>query len=360
MMIKDSYSADAFAFLVDKLERLYQLRNLHHLAKDMVSSIDNMAEPAKIIQGIYQKIDFLYDAQKGDITQPKEHSARMMETLDKRINQKSNGGINTSFGKINKYLNGGFEPGQLAILAARTGKGKTAFAMNVIRDIAIVQKIPALYVNTEMSEEQMDIRWLTILSQIDHYNIAIGDLSDFEYHKVNKAIDSMKNSGFYSITEPGLTMAKLINIYRRYVAQKKCRFVVVDYIGRMDTLDPRLREDQVLKNAAKQLKTSSQELKVSTLMLAQMTDGDKLAGARAMKDECDWFGYLNPMTDEEKREHPGYNYFLHVDKNRSGKTGTILLNFSGKTLTFSEDADFTAPPPLPKQVPVDKNHPWSA
>jgi replicative DNA helicase len=325
-----SVTAATMSTLIDALEKKYHLRQLRQLS-DYIQDND---EPQEIIEQIEQTVYKVQTGQKLSIVSPKEHATRMLNTLEKRVNRKSNGGICTTYADLNRALNGGFEPGQLIIIAAQTGKGKTAFTMNLMKDISITQKIPALYINTEMSEEQMDIRWLTLLCQIDHYRVATGQVSDEEYQVIMQSLEQMNAGGFHSITEPGLTLNKLTTICRRYVKQKGCKVVVIDYIGRMETLDPKLQEHQVLVAAAKRIKTIAQELGITAIMLAQVTEEEKLAGAKAMKNECDLYGYLRPLTDKESQQLPGFNYCLDVDKNRSGPTKKIPLTFYGEILTF--------------------------
>ena len=339
LMIKQSYACGTFQFLVDKLRRDHQIRIRHTMIKNANQMIMDGAEPEQIDQEIERVLYSHDNGNKLNIVTPKEHAARMKETLRKRKERKSNGGICTSYKKLNELLNGGFEPEQLVILAAQTGKGKTAFCMNLMRDIAIKQRIPALYINTEMAEEQMDIRWMTLLADVNHYRVASGTVDPYEDKRIDDALEAMDNGCFHSITERNLTLSGLISICRRYVAQKKCKFVVVDYIGRMDTLDPKLQEWQVLKTAAKRLKTIAQELGVTVIMLAQVNEDDKLEGARAMKNECDMYAYLRPLSDKEKEKKPGFNYVLLVEKNRSGPIGGMPLNFKGEYLSFNEQVD---------------------
>lgn len=340
LMIKEAYiSTAAFEHLVDKLINLHEIRGISNMAIKVVDQIKNDVAISEIVSGIEQAIYSIANEGQAEIITPKQHACRMLETLDNRMERKSNCGIKTRYRDINYALNGGFEPGQLIILAAQTGKGKTAFAMNLMKDIAIMQKIPALYVNTEMNQEQMDCRWMSMLSGIDHHKIATGDLTDEQFRKLTGIMDYMHNSGFHSVTEPNLTMNKMISMSRKFAAQKKCKVIVCDYIGRISTLDPKLQEWQILKNAAKQLKTLAQELKVTVIMLAQVTEAEKLEGAKAMKNECDLYGYLRELYQDELAALAAFNYCLDVQKNRSGPCKKIPLKFYGDRLTFCGEGD---------------------
>lgn len=335
LAIRESFiSSASFDSLIDKLIKQYQLRKMERIAVDIADRVKKGSDPDDIIKAVESKMYTVLGDSKLNIVTPKEHAMRMLDTMGKRMDMQHNGGIYTAYGELNKALNGGFERGQLIILAAQTGKGKTAFAMNLMRDIAIRQRIPALYINTEMAEEQMDIRWMSMLGGVDHYSVATGQIDAKQQNNIMTIINSMHTGGFYSVTEPDLTMNKLISICRRFTAQKKCRFIVVDYIGRMDTLDPKLKEWEVLKLAAKKLKTLAQQLGVTMLMLAQVNEAEKLEGARSMKNECDLYGYLRPLTEKEVSAIPGFNYCLDIEKNRSGPTRKIPLIFAGEVLTF--------------------------
>lgn len=340
LMIKEAYiSSSAFDHLVDKLIDLHERRGLSDMAIKVSEQVNEDITINEIVSGIEQAIYSVANDEQAVIVTPKEHASRMLDTLSNRMERKSNCGIKTRYRDINYALNGGFEPGQLIILAAQTGKGKTAFAMNLMRDIAIIQKIPGLYVNTEMNEEQMDCRWMSMLTGIDHHKIATGNLITEEFNKVNGILDHMHNSGFHSVTEPNLTMNKMISISRKFTAQKKCKVIVCDYIGRISTLDPKLQEWQVLKNAAKQLKTLAQELGVTVIMLAQVTKSERLEGAQSMENECDLYGYLRPLYDDELASMAEFNYCLDVQKNRSGPCKKIRLKFYGDRLTFCGEGD---------------------
>jgi replicative DNA helicase len=112
---------------------------------------------------------------------------------------------------------------------------------------------------------------------------------------------------------------------RKYYVQKGIKFVVVDYVGRMNKLDKELKEWQVLENICKTLKTLAQELKISIMVLAQLNDDQKLQAAKRMENESDIFIKLLPMTPEDLTEAKtkGYkkdpNYWVLLSKNREGQ-----------------------------------------
>jgi replicative DNA helicase len=344
LVLKEAmYLRSNFDYYIQKLTELQKARRIYEITEDVRRGIVEQENIDTVLAAIENKIYTISTTRQDyHIVTPKERAERILDTIAKRMEKKSNGGIATSYFKLNRCLNGGMLPGQLLIVAAQTGKGKTAFAMNLMRDIAITQKIPSLYVNTEMGEEQIDVREAAILTAdigITHYDLASGNLTDEQFARLAQELNRTHNGGFYSVTVPDLTINSLLSIARRFKAKVDVRVLVVDYVGRMDTADAKLQEWQVLKTIAKRLKTLAQQLQVTIIMLAQMTEAEKLEGAKSMKNECDVFGYLREMSFEESAATMNtYNYCLVVDKNRDGPTGKIPLKFTGETMTFKGES----------------------
>lgn len=340
------WSAGTMKYTVDRLRKNYLAKEVRRIGENMTASVKDGVDVEQTIRSVEDSL-FGLSVETTDvkIVTPKEHAASMLETMGKRLDKKSNGGIATSYAGLNRALNGGFLPGQLIIIAAETGKGKTSFAMNVMRDVAITMRRSSLYVNTEMGAEQMDCRWMAILSGVPHSNIATGSMTGDEQRLVMASLDRMNESGFYSVTIPDLTIDKLFSVAKRFKARTKMEFLVVDYVGRMDTSDAKLQEWQVLKNIAKRLKTLAQETQTTVLMLAQITEAGKLEGAKGMKNECDMFIHLRDLSDKEMAKRPGFNYCLQLDKNRDNARGVIPLFFDGERLTFRGEANVVAGKP---------------
>lgn len=346
MLIKDAaWGKGTFDYWVSKLLDLAQKRKLAHFIRQLEAMILKDDPAAEILREAENQL-YGITANTSDvqIVTPKDHAVKMLETLAARIDKKSNGGIRTSYAKLNFVLNGGFLPGQMIIFAAQTGKGKTAFALNLMRDIAVTQRRQALYVNTEMGDEQISCRWMSILTDhpdLTHTKIASGLVNEHEQRAIMQSMERMHLSGFHSVTIPDLTVNTLVSTARRFKAQKDMKVLVVDYVGRMDTSDPKMQEWQVYKFIAKRLKTLAQELQITVIMLAQITEGEKLEGSRAMKNECDLFGYLREAEQEELNTYgKRFNYTLAIEKNRDGQRGKIPLQFIGEKMTFvGESAD---------------------
>lgn len=238
-------------------------------------------------------------------------------------------GLPTGFDTLN-HITLGYKPGDLVILGAQTGHGKTAFALHTAKAVAVEGQRTVLYLNTEMSRVQIALRWGSILSGIEHERVRSGDINETELSVILRGYSRLRESGFYSYPCPNLTPEKTISVARKFKTQKNIDMMVVDYVGRMDKLDPRLQEWQMLEQIVKALKTLAQNLKIVVMCLVQLNPDGSLQGAKRMKNESDLMLKLSPIPREELEENEELkkylnpNYYIYIDKNRDGRSGVRI------------------------------------
>lgn len=258
------------------------------------------------------------------------------ERMDEETRRKSV--INTSFGKLNSATQG-FEKGDLVILSAGSGAGKSAFAMNLCKDIAINQKRPTLYMNSEMSTEQMALRWGSFIGKVSHSVLRSGETTENQFAIVGNAAECFAKGKLYTLNIPDMQIDNVLAEVRRAKSRYDIEMVVVDYIGRMDTLNNKdAKEWQLLLNGARMLKTLAQELKIVVVMVAQLAEsGGRLAQGSYMKFESDlWINIVRIDEDELHKTAP-WNCYLEFRKARNSATGyKLMMNFFGDLLTFTD------------------------
>ncbi len=223
----------------------------------------------------------------------------------------------------------GYKPGDLIILGAQTGHGKTAFALNTAMAASVDGKKSLLYINTEMSRKQIAYRWGAILSQIPLQKIRAGSLTNGELHQVLSCYKMLVDSGFYTQYEPNLTPDKLQTLARRAKLQHKTELLIVDYIGRMDKQVKGMDEWQVLEQIVKTQKILAQNLNLACMVLIQLNPDGTLQGAKRMKNECDLMLKLIPVDKDQaeqirtfhKKQYEEFNYRIFIDKSRDSIAG---------------------------------------
>lgn len=285
------------------------------------------------------------------IVTPKAQAERIMNTvaamMDDETRKKSC--IYTTFSRLN-LKTGGYEAGDLVIVSGPTGGGKTAFTMNQIRDIAIVQKLPVLYINTEMSEKQLDIRLASILSKdwgVNNHTIRSGAITQAQFTSLAGELDRVYQSQLYSVTIHDLTIPKMLSVIKRFTRRHNIRAVAIDYIGRMELTTGSATESRdewkLLTNAARKLKTIAQQQNLVVFMLSQVDSAGKLALAKYMEHEADLHLHVRPITAEEQTNmlatmEPYWNHAVSIEKGRSSPKGSIPVRFVGEKLLFLTEA----------------------
>lgn len=249
-------------------------------------------------------------------------------------------GVSTGIPKLDE-LTFGYKPGDLIILGAQTGHGKTAYALNTALTCYRAGNHPVLYVNTEMSRKQIAYRWASILSNIPIHRIRTGNLKDEEIEVVTNALALFSQSNFYTSYIPNLTPDKLQALARKAKLQRGIELLIIDYVGRMDTSNPKQEEWQVLYQIVKSQKLLAQNLEIACMVLVQLNPDGTLQGAKRMKNECDLMLKMLPLCedlkDEEQRskaqdkyeakygtKYETFNYFLWIDKSRDSESNVSV------------------------------------
>ena len=322
-------------FLCDRLEDARQGNEVGRIFEQASRDIREM-KTIEVLDKVTEKLCAVgMSVEQEEILSAKELAVRAIKHVESRKSNVTRNAIYTQWPMLNR-ITGGFEQGDLVIISAPTGKGKSAFSQNIACSLAVIQTIPCLYINSEMSEEQMSLRWAAMLAddaEITHSNLRAGRVTPAQQEKIADGLNRLYGSRFACVTVPDLQMDKVSSIVRRYQKRFGCKAVIVDYIGRMDTTDGKLREDQVLLNAAKRLKTLAQQTKTVMFMVAQVRKDGQLQSATYMENECDLHLRLEPLDEDGQ-----WNYKVHISKGRNCQTGYVMFNFNGEKLTFYGEA----------------------
>ena len=344
--------------LVDRLAERSETANIRTMAAKIMDACDKGVPPQEIYKGIEKELAgrTTTGAGKRSVLTPKDMAVLMYEATCERMDEKKRkkDTIFTSYKKFNDFT-GGMERGDLIILSASSGSGKSAFAINLVRDTAYVGNHPVLYLNSEMSDKQQARRYASMLAQVSHSDIRNGIKADAKGEKqmdaITEACVRFEQSSIYTVTIPDLQLSNVVAEIKRMKELYGVDLAVVDYIGRMDTISNKdVAEWQMMEAAARTLKTVAQEEQIVVLMVAQLSgDGTHLAKGSSMKNEADLWLNLQRFTNEQRikaNEHSMneidevWNTYLEFRKARNVESGKkILMHFHGDTLTFTDDYD---------------------
>lgn len=252
---------------------------------------------------------------------------------------------------------GGFGVGELVIISAKSGQGKSAFALNVGIEAGVTQNIPTLYINSEMDMNDLTARYLSNMAYIDSRKIREGGYfdkySDTKLNaRVEKAINIASNKYYKSsllfATIPDLQLSNIERIICNDCRERNTRLIIVDYIGRMDITKVGgvrdLQEWQIMRLAANRLKTLAQKYQVCIIMVAQLTDEGTLQGSKAMKNECDLWLSINRLKENDDKYNGKrlidifpYNTFVNIEKARSVSDNSyVTFRYEGSMMRFTD------------------------
>lgn len=218
------------------------------------------------------------------------------------------------------------ERGHLVILAGETGKGKTALALNVAVNLGVRQRIPTLYVNTEMSWRELVFRIYALLGAGGLLDLRLGraDLKKAAYAK-----DVAAAGAALWITDalPWGEVGDVVSLACAYKQLARIEVLVVDYVQRLEDRARDMEQWEVFLRAARTLKSLAQQQAMLVLLVAQLNDRGQLAGSRGMAREADAFLVL-----EETPEGPG-THAVTVKKSRHTASGRkVPVSFDDRTL----------------------------
>lgn len=215
------------------------------------------------------------------------------------------------------------QKGHLVIIAAETGKGKTALALNIAANLGARQKVPVLYTNTEMTWWELTYRLYAVLGAGNLTGLRLGK-ADLE--RVREVRDTFGDSNLY-ITDalPWAEVNEILALAREYRVRYGVEVLVLDYVQRLESSSRDLEHWEVFLQAARQLKSLAQQAGMLVIMVAQLNDGRQLAGSKGMAREADTVLVMEEVKEPEAFE----THAITVVKSRHTRTGTkipVILN----------------------------------
>lgn len=277
----------------------------------------------------------------GDIL--RDHIDVLQDRHDRAVSGQTVDGLMTGIEDLDKYTQG-MKPGQMIVIAGRPAMGKTTLAMNIVADVAINQKRPALVVSLEMTKGQLADRLLAAVGGIPLPHLKDGSCSYKNDNHLAVATSRLRDAPIVVTDVPVMTMPRIRSIARR----QKHRLgdlgvIAIDYLGLVEG-DGKGRVDDVT-TMSRQVKLLARELGCPVILLCQLNRGcesrpDKrpvlsdLRESGAIEQDADIVMFV--YRDEvyfPNTQHKGIGEIL-VRKNRDGEIGTVFTAFQGDKSRF--------------------------
>ena len=138
-------------------------------------------------------------------------------------------GISTGFSSLDAHL-GGLRKENLIILAARPSVGKTAFALNLVRNLGIKQKLPIAFFSLEMTAQQLFLRLLSAQSGIPASYIEFGHCTDYQMEQIETALQHLEASSIL-INDSCYEISSILAQMRSLIDEHSVCAFFIDYVG---------------------------------------------------------------------------------------------------------------------------------
>lgn len=335
------------------IEQKAVLRKLIDSATDILSdSYDTSNDISEVIEEAEKKIFSVSKSLRStEFKQISDVLAKNQSDLEKLSSTKGDiTGIPTGYYELDK-ITSGFHPHELIIIAARPGMGKTAIALNLVTNIAINTKKTIALFNMEMGAEQMTMRMIASVGQIDSAKLKTGNLEHNDWKRINEAISRLSNTKIFIDDTAGITVGEIRSKCRRLAASPNgLDLVVIDYLTLIQGSSKNgANRQQEVADISRALKTMAMELDVPVIALSQLSRGieqrtDKkpmlsdLRESGAIEQDADIVAFLH-CTDEEREKENSLMEFV-IRKHRNGPLKDIPLIFQRATSTFANVANF--------------------
>ena len=251
-------------------------------------------------------------------------------------------GLETGFPDFDKITTG-LHGGEMIILAARPGMGKTALALNMATFAASRTKKAVAIFNFEMSAEMLVNRMISATGQIDSYKLQTGNMLEKDWKRYNEALSQLSETNIYIEDNVSSTVQDIRAKCRRLAnSENGLGLVVIDYLQLVNSGNKRVESRQVeVSEISRSIKTMALELDVPVIALAQLSRSAEkresnqpmLADLResgSLEQDADMVLFINRKDYYEKAKDFNNKIVpaeLTIAKHRKGGLGTINLIF---------------------------------
>jgi replicative DNA helicase len=262
-------------------------------------------------------------------------------------------GTASGFGDIDG-LTGGFQPGNLIVIAARPAMGKSAWVANIAENVAVKQGLPVAFFSLEMSEVELAQRFIACRARIAGDRLRKGKVSQRDWPKVLRAANELEDAPLWFDDSSDLGILDLRAKARRLHAQAHSQgglgLVIVDYLQLMRADDHRANRVEQVGQMSRGLKILARELNVPVIAISQLSRAPEqrqpprpqlsdLRESGQIEQDADLVAFLY-REDVYGQRDPNYEPTglaeVIVAKHRNGPVGVKRLVFLDRFPKFAD------------------------
>ena len=257
-------------------------------------------------------------------------------------------------------MTAGLQPADMIVLAARPSMGKTALAMNIAQNVALIRKMPVAVFSLEMSAQALAMRMLCSVGRIDSQRLRTGRLQDNDWPRLQRATAQLSEAPIFIDDTPALSTLELRSRARRLKAEHNLGLIVIDYLQLMRSSRRTDSRELEISDISRSLKGLAKELNIPVVALAQLNRKveerqDKtpqlsdLRESGAIEQDADVIMFIYredvyKFPNASERPLQGIAKII-IGKQRNGPQGTAELMYMAPYTAFVDMAPSWNTPP---------------
>lgn len=257
------------------------------------------------------------------------------------------GGVMSGFRDLDELTNG-FRGGQMIIVAARPGVGKSTLALDFMRSCSVQQSKASVLFSLEMSKSEVMMRIFSAEASVPLAAMRGGKMDDAQWDKLTRRVTEIEKAPIFIDDSPNLTMTEIRAKARRLKQKHDLGLIVVDYLQLMSSGKKVESRQQEVSEFSRQLKLLAKEVDVPLIAISQLNRGVEARGDDALprvsdlresgslEQDADIVILIN-RPDSQNRDHERAGEAdLILAKHRGGPIGTVRVAHQLHYSRFSE------------------------
>lgn len=222
---------------------------------DIVDEFNNFSDEINQSLNHISKLDF------------QELKKQVLEEVKERVLDNSKV-VKTNISELDEVL-GGFENGSFSVIAARPSMGKTAFLIQLMYNIAVIQNKKVLMFNLEMTKEELCKRFIALHTKFSNFEIKQGfDRDMSKYNEMLKRVESLTTNNIYLIDNL-FDGGQIFSKAKQMVSSNGVELVFFDYI-QLSSLSESGNREQEMSKISRMCKQTAKLCKIPVIALSQL------------------------------------------------------------------------------------------
>ena len=266
-------------------------------------------------------------------------SMAALEHIQQRDSQFA--GVPTGFVDLDNHLSG-LQAGNLIVVAARPGVGKSSLVTNLARNVAVDAGVPVAMFSLEMSRFEIGMRLLCGEARVPWDKVRTGRMHTEEWTRIVEAAEVLHDSPLFIVDSGNVTIVDIRAKARRLKSRYGLGLIIVDYLQLMSGHSRTENRQQEVAEISRSLKLLAKELELPVIAVSQLnrnpeSRGDKrpqlsdLRESGAIEQDADIVVFIHRDDSDEQMKGKAD---LIVAKHRNGPTGSVPLTFLPQLTQF--------------------------